>query len=76
MRSPQIIPDAFVVEAPDLEVGDVIVGAPFKRWQHRQTVARIEASGDDFILTIESRENGRHRMSCSRWAQYEVIRPI
>lgn len=67
------------VEAPDLKVGDIIVGAGLKRWQHLQTVAGIEASRtveDGMVLTIESRENGRHRMSCSRWAEYEVIRPI
>lgn len=67
------------VEAVDLEVGDVIVGNTFSTWSTPQQVVSksIDATRHGHItvgLTIESKANGRHRMTVSRWTEYEVVR--
>lgn len=63
------------VEAPELELGDIIINGGGSSWAHRQTVVAIKVvDASHLTLTIESKENGRHRIGVSRWAEYDIIR--
>lgn len=58
------------IEATELQVGDRVTN-----WTQRPTVARIERDDSDYmVITIDTPDNGRHRVSVHRYHELVVSR--
>jgi hypothetical protein len=58
------------IEAAELQVGDRVTN-----WMQQPTVARIHNDGTDYLtVTIDTGDNGRHRVSIHRYHELTVNR--
>jgi hypothetical protein len=58
------------IEATDLQVGDRVTN-----WTQRPIVARIDRDGSDYLtITIDTADNGRHRVSIHRYHELAIVR--
>jgi hypothetical protein len=64
------------VEATDLTVGDRIIGnAGGRAWDQRPDVVEVTPQGADHVsVLIDTRTNGRHRVTLHRYHELEVAR--
>ena len=58
------------IEAIDLQVGDRVTN-----WTQRPTVARIDRDASDYLtITIDTSDNGRHRVRIHRYHELVIAR--
>ena len=62
------------IEVTELQVGDVLYGNSSRRFADVSTVAALELRGEDVIVTLDVKGNGRHRCAWNRYVELLVIR--